>query len=762
MATIVTPYNPWRENLAVNVLGGLLNNFLEQNRQAEQNRKVNAFRGQLQQDLQNNIIQEQGNSALSLAQPQAPAGYNASPWASMFHKTDSPLIPFDIGTSVIPMRDPTVQEISNTADTLGASQRFSMINPETIQGIKAGMIQQAEAQRIRGLQEDYARQFANDRDLASQMNTALSGVSQGVIPHQILTSLGNVYGEKIGADSRRDEATIKGITDRDVARIRANADIYHTDATSQAQREANYMNAQSNMLGRQATMDMQMKQAQLQYLTGVTASLEAQLNTLNEAMREAMDGKNPKEAAQIQASFQLQRQELLNQYEEVNQQIRGILFGNSPQVVPMTGSQESGVNSERFAGERNDLGEYGNIINKYAKEYDVDPDLIYAIMQVESHGRNGLTSSKGAQGLMQIMPFNFTDLGITDPFDPDQNIRGGTKYFRKMLDMFNGNIELAARAYNAGPGTVQAGRNPNPQYARDVLQYYNQRKKARGASSTSQSPNTAQSAQALGQQPQKATTGTPYFIYPNGKDFMTYEEFQDLAKRRGISEADLYQILENQAYTRDTRGSYDESLQPRYAPVNPVQTVNPQLLPDGLDYTPSYMRSDLISAPMVTPISKDVALASRDIMPTSALTAQAEQPQEQNIQVVPMSTARSVYGGMNRSGLNPYAEKNNWAKRYNPFSVLPFSVSQDSQSTYYVPHVTQNQQGISNFATSVPPTGVLGIDNYGNQQNVMDFPWGYYPDTGQTLAMTPEEYSSPLGLFWWNLPAVKQYRHNRR
>ena len=158
MATIVTPYNPWRENLAVNVLGGLLNNFLEQNRQAEQNRKVNAFRGQLQQDLQNNIIQEQGNSALSLAQPQAPAGYNASPWASMFHKTDSPLTPFDIGTSVIPMRDPTVQEISNTADTLGASQRFSMINPETIQGIKAGMIQQAEAQRIRGLQEDYARQ----------------------------------------------------------------------------------------------------------------------------------------------------------------------------------------------------------------------------------------------------------------------------------------------------------------------------------------------------------------------------------------------------------------------------------------------------------------------------------------------------------------------------------------------------------------------------------------------------------------------------
>ena len=188
MATIVTPYNPWRENLAVNVLGGLLNNFLEQNRQAEQNRKVNAFRGQLQQDLQNNIIQEQGNSALSLAQPQAPAGYDSSPWASMFHKTDSPLTQFDIGTSVIPMRDPTVQEISNTADTLGASQRFSMINPETIQGIKAGMIQQAEAQRIRGLQEDYARQFANATDATGRMNAITQGVITGGIPSQALAS----------------------------------------------------------------------------------------------------------------------------------------------------------------------------------------------------------------------------------------------------------------------------------------------------------------------------------------------------------------------------------------------------------------------------------------------------------------------------------------------------------------------------------------------------------------------------------------------
>ena len=644
MATIVTPYNPWRENLAVNVLGGLLNNFLEQNRQAEQNRKVNAFRGQLQQDLQNNIIQEQGNSALSLAQPQAPAGYDTSPWASMFHKTDSPLTPFDIGTSVIPMRDPTVQEISNTADTLGASQRFSMINPETIQGIKAGMIQQAEAQRIRGLQEDYARQFANGRDLANQMNTALSGVSQGVIPHQLLTSLGNVYAEKIGADSRRDEATIKGITDRDVARIRANADIYHTDATSQAQREANYMNAQSSMLGRQATMDMQMKQAQVQYLTGVTASLEAQLNALNEAMREAMDGKAPKEAAQIQASFQLQRQELLNQYEEVNQQIRGILFGNSPQVVPMTGSQESGVNSGSFAGERNDLWEYRNIINKYAKEYDVDPDLIYAIMQVESRGRNGLTSSKGAQGLMQIMPFNFTDLGITDPFDPDQNIRGGTMYFRKMLDMFNGNIEQAARAYNAGPGAVQAGRNPNPQYARDVLQIYNQRKKARGVSSKSQSPNTAQSAQAQGQQPQKITTRTPAFRNDNG-EVITDAEYNGLKEKireSGKSETELREELA-------ARG---------FSPVNGSK-IN---ISSSLFNSPIFSKSNAAAVDTRKVYASPEELAAEQgISPSIARLFLSPDDRTQPLdsappQVLPdqMAGFDSAFSGINKNSLNPY------------------------------------------------------------------------------------------------------------
>lgn len=87
--------------------------------------------------------------------------------------------------------------------------------------------------------------------------------------------------------------------------------------------------------------------------------------------------------------------------------------------------------------------------------YGVDPALIAAIIQVESSFNPYVISPKGAMGLMQLMPATARSLGVWSPLNPVQNIHGGTKYVRCLIDQFRGNLYLVLAAYNAGPGAVQ-------------------------------------------------------------------------------------------------------------------------------------------------------------------------------------------------------------------------------------------------------------------------------------------------------------------
>jgi hypothetical protein len=98
---------------------------------------------------------------------------------------------------------------------------------------------------------------------------------------------------------------------------------------------------------------------------------------------------------------------------------------------------------------------YEELIDEAAQLYGVSPADLKAMIQTESNFNANAVSSAGARGLMQLMPRTAADLGVLNAFDPRQNIMGGAKYYKQMLDAFGGDKRLAWAAYNAGPGTVQ-------------------------------------------------------------------------------------------------------------------------------------------------------------------------------------------------------------------------------------------------------------------------------------------------------------------
>jgi soluble lytic murein transglycosylase-like protein len=136
--------------------------------------------------------------------------------------------------------------------------------------------------------------------------------------------------------------------------------------------------------------------------------------------------------------------------------------------------REKRVLLDRKLGEN--ISQYDELIMKASGKYNVEPALVKAIIKAESNFNHRAVSRKGAKGLMQLMPATASSLQVRDSFHPENNIEGGVKYVRYLLNFFNGNLPLALAAYNAGENAVlrYGGIPPYREtqtYVRRVLSY---------------------------------------------------------------------------------------------------------------------------------------------------------------------------------------------------------------------------------------------------------------------------------------------------
>jgi soluble lytic murein transglycosylase-like protein len=159
--------------------------------------------------------------------------------------------------------------------------------------------------------------------------------------------------------------------------------------------------------------------------------------------------------------FEKSEKDLADARAKVEQVAQEIAAANKPASAPNVIAEIAAAGNVPWS---TGSGRIDNLIRYYGAQYSVDPFLIYCLMSQESSFTAGATSPKGAQGLMQLMPGTAARYGVTNPYDVEQNIKGGTRYLKDLLKMFNGRVDLALAGYNAGEGAVMKYGNSIPPY----------------------------------------------------------------------------------------------------------------------------------------------------------------------------------------------------------------------------------------------------------------------------------------------------------
>ncbi len=192
-----------------------------------------------------------------------------------------------------------------------------------------------------------------------------------------------------------------------------------------------------------------------------------QINTLNSQWT-PVEKQTPAEVQQAQ----------IQSFDNVLKNTAGVKFGElltkpSTRVNASIYSSQVASSSEKITTKE----QIQNLISKVSKKHGVDEKLVNALIKQESGYNPNAKSKAGALGLMQLMPSTAKSLGVTNALDPEQNVEGGVKYLKSMLNKYNGNIILALAAYNAGPGAVDKYDGVPPyketqNYVKNVLAMY--------------------------------------------------------------------------------------------------------------------------------------------------------------------------------------------------------------------------------------------------------------------------------------------------
>jgi len=209
----------------------------------------------------------------------------------------------------------------------------------------------------------------------------------------------------------------------------------------------------------------------------LSGSREAFSRLLQEVVQEGVPGQSPvidKDKLSVMLEFvRIQMsQSVMNSFsgsgeEDNSEDYSAMLYGSQAQGTQQEESKDRQSQSAPSAVRA--PADLDDIIDRASRTYGVDKDLITSVIQAESDFHPDATSPKGAMGLMQLMPDTARGLGVSNAYDPEQNVIGGTRYLKGLLERYNGDVKLALAAYNWGMGNLERSTGNLPEETRNYI-----------------------------------------------------------------------------------------------------------------------------------------------------------------------------------------------------------------------------------------------------------------------------------------------------